>query len=269
MVHMQESRFNRSRRRKTGFLSGPLPYDSIKRKIAFRIVLPILLVVCGYWLGNSVVMPLVTRHGTEFPLPNLTGQQLLEARLTLEDLSLNWETASEEYSPGIEQGVILNQFPVSGTKVKSGRVIKFVVSAGQKMMPVPDVAGLSVRQAIMDLETAGLGLKDISWAFSDTLPEKMVVFTWPAAGKEIALGDSVTLMVNRGRSADFTYMPRLVGLQLTEARLLLQDKSLKEGVVTYRMDDEYLPETVLEQSEPEGAELEAGTEIDLVVSSME
>ncbi len=37
--------------------------------------------------------------------------------------------------------------------------------------------------------------------------------------------------------------------------------------MTYRPNENYLPETVLEQSEPEGTELDVGTEIDLVISS--
>ena len=76
-------------------------------------------------------------------------------------------------------------------------------------------------------------------------------------------------MVNRGRASNFTYMPRVVGMQLSEAELLLEDKVLKLGLVTYRRDENYLPETVLEQSEREGTELDNWTEIDVVVSSTE
>lgn len=228
-----------------------------------------LLLVLMYWIIDSLAMPIVTRHGTEFPLPDLTGQKVSEARLVLEDLGLKYEIASEEHSPGQEAGVILSQFPSGGTKVKRDRSIKFVVSLGQKLVPIPMVTGLSVRQAMLDLETAGLALGEIAWAFSDTLPEKVVVFSYPAAGTNIPLGTPVNLMVNRGRSADFTYVPRLVGLTLREAKQRLQEKSLKPGVITYRIDEIYLPETVLEQSEAAGTELDVGTEIDLVISAME
>jgi beta-lactam-binding protein with PASTA domain len=62
-------------------------------------------------------------------------------------------------------------------------------------------------------------------------------------------------------------MPKVVGLTLTEAVRRIEDKLLKVGLVTPRLDENYLPETVLEQSEVEGTELDVGTEIDLVVSS--
>ena len=56
---------------------------------------------------------------------------------------------------------------------------------------------------------------------------------------------------------------------LAEARSLLLGKDLKLGIVSYRIVDSLLPETVLEQSEPDGAEVDIGTEIDLVVSAEE
>ena len=80
------------------------------------------------------------------------------------------------------------------------------------------------------------------------------------------LGAPVNLMVNRGRASSFTYVPHVVGLTLAEAQKRIEDKNLRVGVVTYKKDDAYLPETVLEQSDPPGAELDIHTEIDLVVS---
>lgn len=250
-------------------MADRLPPGSTGRKIVFRVLLPILVLFVLYWLADEVIMPAVTRHGSEFPLPDFTGQRAIETQLTLQDLQLNYEVSSEAYSPGKEKGIILNQFPVPGTKVKPGRAIKFAVSLGRKLVPIPGVAGLSVRQAMLNLETAGLDLGEIAWAFSDTLPERVIVFSYPAAGTEIPLGSPVNLMVNRGRASRFTYMPRVVGLTLDEAIKRIEDKALKVGLVTYRTDENYLPETVLEQSEAEGTELDVGTEIDLVVSSTE
>ena len=257
------------RRQNVGFLSGPLPYGSLKRKIILWGIVPLAILLVLYVIVDDVVMPTVTRHGEEFTLPDVTEQDMVEARLTLDDLNLKYEVAAEEFSPGRPVGTIISQFPIGGTKVKEGRTIKFVISKGQKQVTIPYVAGLSVRQARLDIETAGLELGDIAWAFSDTLPEKVVVFSYPAGGTEVMIGSEVALMVNRGRSADFTYVLRVSGLTLSEALVRLDDKFLKPGVISYRLDDSYLPETVLEQSETEGTEVENGTEIDLVVSSTE
>ncbi len=267
MPQLHASRLDKLRKQRNGFLASRLPYGSLKRKIVLWFLTPLIILTAVYFIMDDIVMPTITRHGSEFPLPNYVDQQLIEARIELDNLDLRFEVASEEFSPGVPRGVILSQYPVAGTKVKTGRVIKFVVSAGQKMITIPNLAGLSVRQALMDLETAGLELGEIAWAFSDTLPEKVVVFTYPPAGSEIALGAPVTLMVNHGRNADFTFVPKLVGLTLDEARTLLESKKLRVGLITTRFADDFLPETILEQSEEAGTELEINTEIDLVVSS--
>jgi serine/threonine-protein kinase len=107
---------------------------------------------------------------------------------------------------------------------------------------------------------------EIAWAFSDTIPEKVVVFSYPSVGTEIPSGSPVNLMVNRGRATDFTFMPKVIGMQLEDARKLIEEKGLKVGKLKSRTDENFLPETVLEQSEVEGAELQLGTEVDLVVS---
>ena len=269
MPQPRASRLNKTTRHSTGFLSGSLPYGSPQRKIVLWGAVPLAILIVLFLIFDSVVMPIVTRHGSEFPLPDFVGQQLTETQMSLDDLHLRYGIASQEYSPGKEAGIILNQFPVAGTEVKRDREIKFVISLGRKLVPVPEMAGKSVRQAVLDLETAGFVLGEIAWAFSDTLPERVVVFSYPAAGNEIALGSEVNLMVNRGRASSFTYMPKLVGLPLSDAQTRISEKLLKVGIITYKTDENYLPETVLEQSEPEGTELDVGTEIDLVVSTTE
>jgi beta-lactam-binding protein with PASTA domain len=76
-------------------------------------------------------------------------------------------------------------------------------------------------------------------------------------------------MVNRGSLSGIVYMPRLIGRSLEEARVIISDLELKIGLVSYITDENYLPETVLEQSVKPATELEVGEEIDLIVSTTE
>ena len=267
-MDIQASRLHRNKNNNSLF-NQYFPEGSLNRKLMMFIGIPLIILFIIYFIMNSMVMPIITRHGDEFTLPDFTDQRLTEAQLGINDLDLSYEISSEQYSPGKEKGVVLAQFPIAGTEVKEGRIVKFVVSLGQKNISIPDVSGLSVRQAMLNLETAGLELGEIAWAFSDTLPEKVVVFSYPNAGVEIPMGSTVNLMVNRGRASNFTFMPKVIGMTLDEATKLIEEKVLKVGIVTYRTDENYLPETVLEQSEPEGTELDVRTEIDLVVSTTE
>ena len=269
MDRPRATRLDQSSRTRKGLLSRQLPYGSLKRKIILGGVIPMVLLALAGLVTDKIIMPTVTRHGSEFPLPDFGGLRLTEAQITLDDLELEYEIASEEYSPMVPHGTILNQYPVAGSKVKPGRAIKLVVSLGQKQVIIPGVAGMSVRQAMLELESVGLKTGEIAWALADTIPEKVVVFSYPNAGIEIPLGSYVNLMVNHGRASNFTYMPNVVGMTVDEAIKRLEDKSLKVGIRTYRTDENFLPETVLAQSEPHGTELDVSTEIDLVVSSTE
>jgi len=249
-------------------LSRWFPHRSLKRRLVFWLGVPLLTLLIVALVADKIVMPIVTRQGAAFPLPDFVGKRMAEAQISVSELDLKYEVSSEEYSPDVPAGVIVRQYPKGGTKVKPDRTIKFVTSLGQKMVPVPELSGKSVRQAMLDLETADLTMGEIQWALSDTLPERVVVFSYPSAGFEVPLGSMVNLMVNRGRASTFTFMPELVGMTLDKAKKLLEEKGLKLGVASRRNDENYLPGTVLEQSEPEGAELDAGTEVDLVVSAI-
>ena len=218
---------------------------------------------------DNVLMPIMTRQHTEFELPNIVGMTTAEAEEILEEKGLVLEITSEEYNPSYPEGTALTQYPMAGTKVKAGRIIKTVASLGEKYVRIPQVSGISVRQAKLDLETTGLRIGDIAWTYTDTLPEKVVVFSFPSPGDTVKIGSKVSIMVNRGRGMQISYMPNVVGMQLQEAISLLGKKSLRVGVVKYRRNEDVLPETVLEQSEDEATELDVGEEIDLVVSSVE
>ncbi|HHI03874.1 MAG TPA: PASTA domain-containing protein [candidate division Zixibacteria bacterium] len=246
-----------------------IPPGSWRRMIMNYFMIPLASLFVFYLLMDNIVMPLITRHGTEFELPEITGYQLQDAEHVLDLVGLGIEVTSEEYHADKDEGTVLSQYPQAGTKVKSGRIIKVVTSIGQKSVKVPQLAGFSVRQAKLNIEGSGLVLGDIAWTFSDSLPERVVVFSYPASGTEIPYGSPVNLMVNRGRLSGIVFMPKLVGRSLDEARSLLDAAELKIGLIKYIRDENYLPETVLEQSVEEAVELEVGEEIDLIVSTTE
>jgi serine/threonine-protein kinase len=228
----------------------------------------IVVVYFFIFLFNDLIMPKVTRHGQEFELPNIQGYTIAEAEQLVRPLGLEIEVTSEEYHPDKPTGTILSQIPGGGTMVKSGRTLKVVISLGQKAVEVPDLRGFSTRQAKLNLEAEGFALGDIEWTTTDSLPEKVVVFTYPSAGTMIPYGSEVNLMVNRGAHQRTVFIPRLIGLSLAEAESRLGEKGLKIGLVTHVLNENYLPETVLEQSEDAGSELLPGEEVDLVVSSL-
>jgi eukaryotic-like serine/threonine-protein kinase len=245
------------------------PERSFQHRFLLFIVIPIAIMLVLYVIVDDIVMPIITRHGSEFELPTIAGYQFKDSEYLLSKLDLKVEVISEEFHPDKAEGTILSQYPAAGTMVKSGRTVKVVTSIGQKLVPIPPLAGFSVRQAKLNIEAAGMILGDIAWTFSDSLPERVVVFSYPPSGTEIPIGSMVNLMVNRGRLSGIVYMPRLVGRSYEEAESLLVELDLKMGLVTMVRNENYLPGTVLEQSVEMAIELDVGEEIDLIISTTE
>ena len=105
------------------WLGKYLPLGSVQRRLVFWLVIPAVCFIILVLLADRVAMPIVTRQGSEFPLPNFVNQRLLEAQISLSELDLRHEVSGDEFSPGVPAGVILQQFPKASTKVKGGRVV--------------------------------------------------------------------------------------------------------------------------------------------------
>ncbi len=251
------------------FLDRFAPVSRRGRFLYYFILLPVACLLVIYLLLNNVAMPLFTRHGFEKTLPDLVGKNVDIARQLLSAEGLETEVSKQEYHSDQPEGTIISQYPPADTKVKSGRIIKLGVSTGKKMVVVPALAGYSVRQAKLYIEAAGLSQGEIAWTYSDSLPEQVVVFSYPAVGSEVSSGTAINLMVNRGKLAGMIYMPKVIGMQLADARKVIESLGLKVGVVSEVRNDNFLPETVMQQSVEENTELDPGEEIDLVVSTTE
>ena len=144
-----------------------------------------------------------------------------------------------------------------------------VVSKGQKMVQVPNLKGVSLRQAELMLGEQGLEVGEINWVPSDSLPENVVVNSSPSYGLSVPLGMSVNLQVSLGISQDTVMMPNLMGKSLEETKDILKELSLGIGEIRYEVKNELLPGTVLEQFPEEGTKIPRGSNIDLTVSIKE
>ena len=220
-------------------------------------------------LVDRVIMPTAVHTGRECILPDITNLSLREAKEILQKRDLSLRVLAEEYNPLKPPGIILSQSPAPQAKVKKGRIVKVVVSKGEKMVLVPDLKGVSLRQAKIMLHEKGLEVGEITWVSSDTFPENVVVESSPSFGLSVPLGMSVNLGVSLGISPDWVRMPDLVGTSLKETKSILKELGLEIGKIQYETKDYLPPETVLEQFPQEGAEVKKGTKVNLKVSTIE
>ncbi|RKY64432.1 MAG: hypothetical protein DRP99_02135 [Candidatus Latescibacterota bacterium] len=212
----------------------------------------VLAALLGMLTLDLVVLPVITKHGRSLEVPDVTDRPLEEARKILSEKGFRVRIEEERYDPYVPKGCIISQRPEPFSKAKLGRRIYLVVSKGRPLREVVDVCGVSVRQAKLRLEQAGLRLGEMKEVPS-SVPKGVVIGQAPKAGTEVPEGTRVDLIVSSGLGPK--RMPDLVGMPLEEAEEVLEREGLPFRVVQVP-DTTYLPGTVLRQEPEAGAKVE-------------
>lgn len=209
-------------------------------------------------------------------VPTVTGLLYSEAsedKNLLGDFTLEIVQEKESDKP---VGTILSQDPTANSAVTAdtGTVIQVVVSTGQaNEVRMPDVTGqdyLSANTQLKNLASEnGLNLKidfTTKTEYNDEVEKDYVISTIPAEGEALADGDTVYLVVSLGKDTQPVDMPRLLGETEDMARKILDSVGLDVGSVKHGYSSDYPEGQVCFQSVNEGAKVDQGTAINLIIS---
>jgi serine/threonine-protein kinase len=86
-----------------------------------------------------------------------------------------------------------------------------------------------------------------------------------AAGTSVKKGSSIRVTMSLGDGTGRVTVPELVGKSVQESQNLLAQKGLKVGNITYQMNPELVPNTILTQFPHPGDQVAMGQAIDLFV----
>ncbi|MCM8555088.1 Stk1 family PASTA domain-containing Ser/Thr kinase [Streptomyces sp. STCH 565 A] len=126
--------------------------------------------------GGSAVA-LVVSKGRPVDVPDVTGDDLDEARTELSEAGLKVKVAEKRVNSEHDSGQVARQTPEPGSEAAEGDTVTLTVSKGPEMVEVPDVVGDSVDDAKQKLEDAGFGVKEdrgLLGLFGDTVKEQSV-----------------------------------------------------------------------------------------------
>jgi len=216
---------------------------------------------------------------TTYVVPDVVGLTEADAKAKIQHEYADADIRTgEDYSDTVEAGKVIEQYPPGGTKNKLDDIVHLTISIGPKKFELPDVYGLTQRQADTKLEEKGLKTLH-EYIFSDIEPDK-VVKTMPERGESVAAGDTVTVFVSKGpENATVTptptvpavstkvAVPRLLGLTEEQAKNTLTELGLELGDVEYAGSSIYSEGLVSYQSYTIGDLVERGTKIDIQVST--
>ena len=190
-------------------------------------------------VAAHLVMQIGTRHGARRTVPDFAGMPLKTALAEAQKRDLKIHVNDSLFVPAYEGGIVLDQLPERGVEVKPGRTVYITINSfRQKMVPVPYVAGRSLRQAKNMLEIAGLEIAELiyrpdmatNYVLEEYCEGKPVT---PTTRMEAEMGSGVTLYVGVEDGYGTTIVPRLVGLPLAQAKGRLWELGLNVGRVDF------------------------------------
>ena len=206
--------------------------------VAYHAVL-IALTLVVIILGSSILMSLITRHGTHRTVPDFMGVKIADAERIADDERLEIIINDSLFVPAYEGGVVLDQLPKGGVEVKAGRKVYVTINSfREKMVAVPYVAGRSLRQAKNMLEVAGLGIEKLVYeediATNYVLAEIVEGKEMSKESKvEIEMGSGVVLKVGVEPDRNTTIVPKAIGQSLQTAKSRLWEQGLNVGKVNF------------------------------------
>ncbi len=197
-------------------------------------------------------------------VPDVIGQNQDVATQVLE--AKGFEVDIKSVPSQAPRNQVVEQDPIptdrGGGKAEEGSTVTLSVSSGPAIVAVPDVRGLSLRDATARLEKAGFHVTSRD-QFSSVVPKGQAIGTEPAAGTQLSTSQVVTIVISRGTNQ--VAVPSVVGLDDQAALAALQDAGLS-GVLVQR--DSTQPEgQVLSQSPGAGKMVARGTQVTVFAST--
>ena len=196
-------------------------------------------------IGISVVILVVVfifirfyaRQGKEYEMPDYVGKNIAEAMATNE-IDLDFVVQDSIFRQGAEGGIILTQDPKGGTMVKSGRKVYVSITAYNADDAVlPELVGLSVRQAVSELYGVGLSVGKLMFVedpYKNSVVDQSCNGKTLYAGQQIPRGSVVDLVVGSGDGTGENIVPFVIGKTADKARRDILSVSLNIGEEHFR-----------------------------------
>ena len=191
------------------------------------------------------------------PVPPVVGLTEEAARQAIEAEGLVVGNVERRPDPDFAEGIVIESSPVAGVEIGPAIPVDLVVSSGPEEVAVPEVTGLSEREAITELTEVGL-LFTVDEEYNQDVPEGFVIRQDPEVGSEAIVGDTVLLVVSLGRQP--VEVPNLTNMSEQEATDALNELNLVINVSNSRQPvaDEAQDGLVVDQVPDPGTTVDQG-----------
>ncbi len=230
------------------------------KKVAIIVAIAIFLLAIG---GYAFIRIFTSTDEVEVPL--LEGKDVTEATEMLDQLKLTYQINTVASSE-VEVDIVITQSIKAGQKVKVGREVTLTVSSGAKTVTLTSLIGKTQAAAEQALDDLGLTYS-IETSTSSSVEEGKVISHSPGPQSEVAVGSKVVLTVSAGPEVEEATVPSVIGLTLSDAQSLLENRGLTVGKVSEESRDDVSSGIVFYQSISANTTVEKGSTVNISVST--
>ncbi|WP_205510843.1 PASTA domain-containing protein [Longitalea arenae] len=175
----------------------------------------------------------ITRHDKTLAVPSVTGKSFEEAKKLLEGQGFEVEIQDTVYNDTAALLSVVKQFPNAESKVKMNRTVYLTINRDAAPdIDMPKLTGQSFRSAQITIQQLKLKLEDTIYApyfARDLVLEQHYKGQPIKEGTKIPMGSGIVLVLGRGTGSELLEVPDLVGLNLNEAKTVLEANGFTSG----------------------------------------
>jgi serine/threonine-protein kinase len=162
------------------------------------VMIAIIIAAVVFWVGH--LTPVILPSASGIAVPSVASEPYSNGAAKLTKLKLVPQRV-DITSSTVSDGKIIKTSPPAGTRVAADETISVYVSSGPQTVAVPDVSGQATTAAWSTLTGLGLQQGSVTQQDSPTVTAGTVISSTPVAGKSVAPGTVVDLIVSTGTVA--------------------------------------------------------------------
>ena len=199
------------------------------KRLVRNLVVAVVLVVVML-VGAMIFLNVVTQHNKEISVPDFSNMTVVEAEQAADKAGVRVEVKDSVFVKRMKRGAVYRQNPVAGAKVKDGRRVVLTINAvNAKKVTMPNLVGLSLRQAKAELMSRGLVLNRLVYV-QDMATNNVIKQIRGAReiepGTMIDSESKIDLVLGLNDLDNVTYVPDVTGLKNLSAVEAIYDHSL-------------------------------------------
>ncbi len=176
-----------------------------------------------------------THHGAYLKVPDVGNKSIKEATALLNEQGFDVWVQDSVYYDTLAPLAVVKQFPEPDASVKVNRIVYLTVNrAVPPVIEMPNLVGMSFRNAELELKARGLKLGDTSYKpdiAKNAVLEQSLNSKTIKPGTKITMGSVIALVLGAGIGSAEMPVPDLFGMNYEEAITLLEANGIIPGSV--------------------------------------